>query len=272
MIKIGYFARLGAVSVATLRHYDELGLLKPAHIDSFSGYRYYTVEQLALLNRILALKELGFSLDQIQQILHDGLTREQLRTLLEQKRAEVAQRIAEEQARLQRIDVRLCKLHQEDRMPSYDVVVKTTAAQLVLSKRIVVPTNDQVPAYLDKAYAELGDYAARNGVKQIGPNLTLWYTPSDVFSNEEVEVAIPIDRSLPSQGDLVCRELPSVEVAAAVHQGEFAQFQQLYPSLLSWISDHGYQINGPSREIYIHHDCDNLQQSTTEVQFPIVSG
>ncbi len=122
-------------------------------------------------------------------------------------------------------------------MPSYDVVVKTTAAQLVLSKRIVVPTNDQVPAYLDKAYAELGDYAARNGVKQIGPNLTLWYTPSDVFSNEEVEVAIPIDRSLPSQGDLVCRELPSVEVAAAVHQGDFAQFQQLYPSLLSWISD-----------------------------------
>lgn len=272
MIKIGYFARLGAVSITTLRHYDELGLLKPAHIDSFSGYRYYTVEQLALLNRILALKELGFSLDQIQQILNDGLTRDQLRTLLEQKRAEVALRIVDEQARLQRIDVRLCKLQQENNMPQYDVVVKTTAAQLVLSKRIIVPTNDQVPAYLDQAYAELNEYAARNAAKVIGPNHTLWYTSSDVLSNEEVEVAIPIDRSIPSQGDLICRELPSVEVVAAVHQGDFAQFQQLYPSLLSWISDHGYQINGPTREVYIHHDCDNLQQSTTEVQFPIVAG
>lgn len=271
MIKIGYFARLGAVSITTLRHYDELGLLKPAHIDTFSGYRYYTVEQLAQLNRILALKELGFSLDQIQQIQQDGLTREQIMTLLEQKRAEVALRIADEQARLQRIDVRLFQLQQEDNMPQYDVVVKTTASQLVLSKRIVVPSNDQVPAYLGQAYTELYTYAGQNAAKVVGPNHTLWYTPSDVLTNEEVEVIIPIDRPLPSQGDLICRELPSTEVAAAVHQGDFSQFQQLYPSLLSWISDHGYEISGPTREIYIHHDVDNLNQSTTEVQIPIAA-
>ena len=72
MIKIGDFSRLSQVPISTLRYYDEVGLLRPATVDETSGYRFYTLEQLPLLNRILALKWLGLSLDQIAQLLLDG--------------------------------------------------------------------------------------------------------------------------------------------------------------------------------------------------------
>jgi len=65
MLKIGDFARLGQVSVRMLRNYDELGLLTPAHIDQWTSYRSYTADQLARLNRIVALKGLGFSLEAV---------------------------------------------------------------------------------------------------------------------------------------------------------------------------------------------------------------
>ena len=72
MISIGDFARLGRVSVRMLRHYDEIGLLPPARVDQFTGYRYYRAAQLSQLNRIVALKDLGFTLQQVQSVLKDG--------------------------------------------------------------------------------------------------------------------------------------------------------------------------------------------------------
>src|SRR5688572_22129522 len=106
MLKIGDFARLCRVPVKTLRYYDDLGLITPAHVDAFTGYRYYAVEQLPRLNRLLALKDLGFSLDQIAQILNDGVTHKQLRGMLMLKRAEATRRLKDEQDRMERIEAR----------------------------------------------------------------------------------------------------------------------------------------------------------------------
>ena len=107
MIKIGDFARLSQVSVVTLRYYDEMDLLKPVKVETFTGYRYYSADQLPRLNRILALKDLGFSLEQIKLMLADGLTLVQLRGMLEIQRSEVEKRLSDEQKRLVRIEARL---------------------------------------------------------------------------------------------------------------------------------------------------------------------
>ncbi len=155
MIKIGDFARLSQVSIVTLRHYDELGLLTPISVDPFTGYRYYAVEQLPRLNRILALKDLGFSLEQIKSALTDDLTPEQLRGMLKLKRAEVEQQLAHDQERLARIEARLRQIEQEATMPDYDVVLKIAPSQLVAARRVTIPTNDQVPAYLGPVYDEV---------------------------------------------------------------------------------------------------------------------
>jgi len=144
VIKIGDFARLGHVSIVTLRHYDEIDLLKPVAVDSFTGYRYYSVAQLPRLNRILALKDLGFSLEQIEVVL-SGLTLDQLRGMLKLRHAEVEQQVVQEQGRLARIATRLRQIESEETMSNYDVVLKTIPPMLVASRRVTIPTNDQVP-------------------------------------------------------------------------------------------------------------------------------
>ena len=269
MIKIGEFARLGQVSVVTLRHYDELGLLNPASVDPFTGYRYYTVGQLPQLNRILALKDLGFSLEQIMSALADGLTPDQLRGMLKLKRAEVEQRVAEEQERLARIESRLRQIELEDTMPNYDVVLKTVPAMLVASRRVTIPTNDQVPDYLGPAYTETYDYIRQHGVPDTGLCLTVWHTPADVYANEDAEAVVSIDRSLPGTDRVRVYELPQVQVASVVHHGNFEDFTQGHTALLKWIEANGYRITGPYREIYLKHDKRNLKDSTTEIQFPV---
>src|SRR5689334_466134 len=107
MFKIGDFSKLSCVSVKTLRYYDELGLLKPAHVDRFTGYRYYSADQLPRLNRILALKDLGFSLEQTMRLLEDAMLPAQIREILLMKQAELYQHVQGEQARLVRVEARL---------------------------------------------------------------------------------------------------------------------------------------------------------------------
>src|SRR5688572_13818303 len=119
MLKIGDFSRISQVTVKALRYYDEIGLLRPVHVDDFTGYRYYAVDQLPRLNRILALKELGFTLEQIAAALSEGVTAEQLRGMLRLKRAEIQQRMQEEQDLLGRVEVRLQQIEQEGTMSAY---------------------------------------------------------------------------------------------------------------------------------------------------------
>jgi predicted transcriptional regulator YdeE len=107
MLKIGEFAQQTEVSVKTLHHYDRLGLLKPAWKDRFSGYRYYRADQVPDLKRILTLKDLGFSLEQILTILQEDLTMPQLRTMLRLKRTELLEEIEVSRARLAQIETQL---------------------------------------------------------------------------------------------------------------------------------------------------------------------
>lgn len=269
MIKIGDFARLSQVSIVTLRHYDDVGLLKPISVDTFTGYRYYSVSQLPRLNRILALKDLGFSLDQIGQVLDGALTLDQLRGMLMMKRAEVEQQVADEQERLKRIASRLRQIELEDSMPDYEVVLKTVPPMLVASRLVTIPTNDQVPKYLDEAYREVFGYIEQQGVKPAGTCFTVWHQSPDVYANEDAEAAVPLTKQLPGTERVKVYELPQVEVASVVHQGDFEDFTQGHTALMKWVEDNGYRINGPYREIYYEHDPNHMDESATEIQYPV---
>ena len=174
MIRIGNFARLGRVSVDTLRHYDDVGLLRPIAVDQFTGYRYYLAGQLARLNRIIALKDLGFSLKQIEQVL-DGLTLEQLAGMLKMKQAQSQQLVADEQARLTRIAARLKQIEMEETMSDYEVILKDTPAILIAARQVTVPTNDQVPRYLGQAFDETYSAIKTAGAREAAPCLAIWH-------------------------------------------------------------------------------------------------
>src|SRR5262245_44477817 len=146
MLKIGDFSKLVQVSVRMLRHYDRLGLLRPIRIDADTGYRYYGVHQMARLNRILALKDLGLSLAQIAAVLDQPLSAEQLRGMLRLQQADLRQRVEREQARLARVDARLRLIAQEGTMSHDGVIVKPVAAQTVAAAREAIDDPRAIPA------------------------------------------------------------------------------------------------------------------------------
>src|SRR5690242_21163469 len=116
MFKIGEFSKLVQVTVPTLRYYDQVGLLKPVQVDPFTGYRYYSADQLPRLHRILALKGLGFSLEQIAVVLAEGLTPEQMRGMLRLRHAQISEQIVEMENQLVEVEVRLQQIEQEEQL------------------------------------------------------------------------------------------------------------------------------------------------------------
>src|SRR5215472_9864508 len=174
MLKIGEFAQAGQVSIATLRHYDQHNLLKPSALDPATGYRYYSLDQLPRLNRIVALKDLGFSLQQIAQILEENLPLEQLQGMFKLKQAQIQQVIETEQSRLERIAARLRQIEQEGTMPAYDIRLKQVDPILVATIRAAVSPED-APRY-ERLYTKLSAYLHQQGVQQLQPSIVLWYS------------------------------------------------------------------------------------------------
>jgi DNA-binding transcriptional MerR regulator len=143
MLKIGEFSRLSQVTIKTLHHYDELGLIKPAHIDPVTNYRFYDVEQLPRIHRIMALKEMGLSLEQIGLMLKEELPTEQMRGMLRFKQAEIQQEVREAQRQLAIVEFRLRMIEAEINFPELDVVIKKLEAMRFLSLFVEPPSNEK---------------------------------------------------------------------------------------------------------------------------------
>jgi effector-binding domain-containing protein len=269
MIRIGDFSKLSRVSVKTLRFYDEIDLLKPSEVDRFTGYRYYEYGQLARLNRILALKDLGFSLDEIGKLLESDLTAEQLRGMLKLREAESRQRVQEEAERLMRIEARLRQIEQEHIMSKYDIVVKNVEALKVASLRGGVPT----PPGQGTLWRELDGYLAMHRVRPSGPCLSLYHDEEYKEQDWDIEVCEPIADDVPASKRIIMRELPSVDtMACTIHEGPFVTISEAYDAILRWVDEHGYRIIGPVREVYLKEAKQGSQtdpKTVTEIQFPV---
>jgi len=197
MIRIGDFSKLSRVSIKTLRYYDDVGLLKPTHVDGMTGYRSYAIEQLARLNRILALKDLGFSLAEISELLDENISSEQLRGMLRIRQSEAQKRVRDEQERLERIETRLRQIELEDKMSQYDVVIKQVDPISVACLRGLIP------AYSAQGtlWETLESYLAEQDVKPIGPCFTLYFDEGHEDADIDAMVCEPIDVDLADFND-----------------------------------------------------------------------
>lgn len=269
MIRIGDFSKLSMVSIKALRYYDEMELLKPIHIDGETGYRYYAVSQLSRLNRILALKDLGFSLQQIGQVLNEGVSPEQLRGMLRLKRAELQQKIADERERLARVEARLSTIDMEDTMADYDVILKQVDAQLVAGVR------DTLPSYpaIDRLFNEVYGYLARFNVDGLGlTGAAIWHDDEHKTSEIDGEAIVYLKSPVPASERVKVYELPAATMASVIHKGAYNKFSRAYEAIGRWIESNGYTVVGPNREIYlecaepVRQDDDSC---VTEIQFPV---
>jgi predicted transcriptional regulator YdeE/DNA-binding transcriptional MerR regulator len=270
VFKIGDFSKLAQVSIKALRYYGKLGLLKPAWIDRYTGYRYYTLEQLPRLNRILALKDLGFSLEQVRQLLRDDLSAAELRGMMRLKHAELERHIQTEQSRLARIEARLQQIEQEGVMPAYEVVLKSVPTQRVVGIRDVISGYHDVVHLFEELRAWLKTRAVT--LDTSCPGIAVYYDVEYHERGVDVEVAAPIPGSLPGTSRAIVHELPGVEtMACVIHQGSYKELPQVHNNLMAWIEANRYRVAGPNRAVHLQGLA--LEPETancvTEVQFPV---
>ncbi len=268
MFKIGEFSKLSQVPVKTLRYYDEIDLLKPAEVDQFTGYRFYSAEQLPRLNRILALKDLDLSLAQIGELLDGDLPAEQIRGMFRMKQAEMKGRVKEEQARLARVERRLRQIEQEGTMSTEEVVIKSIPAMKIAAVREVISTYGDI----SQLYGALFKHTGRHRARPAAPALAVYYDEGYRESDIDVEAAVPVSKDIPDGERVKVRELPGVEeMACVVHRGSYDNFSEPYSRLLTWIEANGYRICGPNREVYIKGPglLTKPSQYVTELQIPV---
>lgn len=273
MFKIGEFSKIAQVTGHLLRHYDDIGLLKPDQIDPWTGYRYYRAAQLPRLNRILALRDLGLSLDQIRRIIEDEISGDEIRSMLRLRKAQIKQTLQEEMTRLRHVEARLEQIDQEGALDNLEVVVKSVEAQPFLSTRYWLPSFAEGPAIVREM---MQCVAAKIGERRIRHFAAIFH--SDMFCTENIELEVgliltePIASKIPFRGEhtLTMQTLPAAAQMATAVQHEVHRIgHKSYASIGIWMELHNYQFDGPGRELLLVPPGVN-DETLVEVQFPII--
>jgi DNA-binding transcriptional MerR regulator len=271
MFSIGEFARHGRVSVRMLRHYDAIGLLRPASVEAASGYRFYQAGQLAELNRIIALKDLGFTLQQVQAILAEQVSAAELRGMLKLRRAEIHAHIEAETARLARVEARLLSIEDEARVPVDGVVIKRLAPVRVseLTGTAVGYEPEAITPVIQPLYGELWCLIVSAGVSAAGPAIAYYEDVPAGDGGIVVHAAVPVVAEPGGDHGLTIVDLAEVDSAATIiHHGSMDDVLSTGQALARWSDASGYRSVGYAREVTLEYSADP-DQWVTELQQPI---
>lgn len=274
MFRIGDFSKIAQVSGRLLRYYDEIGLLSPQFTDPQTGYRYYSAQQLPRLNRILVLKELGLSLEQITHLLDREASTEEMRGMLTLRKAQIEQAVREEMERLRVVEARLEQIDAYGQVMEPDVVLKSMPTQQFLGLREVVPNIG--------ARRRLVQSIATIVPKEVGHN-SLGHiaivTHSPVYDPAALDIEIgylltgkaPASVRLSEDRVLTKRALPAVETMATIaYEGHISDLHRGHGMLGTWVEKNNWQIIGVGREILIQLPRAETEDNVlVEVQLPV---
>jgi DNA-binding transcriptional MerR regulator len=249
---IGTVARLAQVSVRTLRHYDEIGLLKPAWADPQTGYRWYSPEQLHRLHRILVLRDLGVSLSEIGTLLDADVTVEQLRGILLLREAEARERMETETNRLARVEARLRHM-EEETMAEYEVVVKRVEPVRVIAASEDVADFAQIGPTEQRLFPRLEAALESNGGQPThGPPIAICDFTGGTL---RVTTGLPVsDGTTISTDDIETTEFRLIERAATTVISGDPNYDEAFTALQRWAAEMGETTTGHNREVYL--DCE----------------
>lgn len=265
MYKIGMFSAMNRVTVKTLRYYDEVGLLRPAYIDDNTGYRYYTTDQLPVLHQILALRQMGFSLDEISSI-QNGLSSEKL---MRTKKTELLKMIAENTMKLTQVEHYL-NLEKGDFSMDYNIIVKELPEVIVASMRKVVANYDEFFKIVPPMGVEMGRLGCVCAVPEYCFNI--YHDGEYKEENIDVEVCEAVVEARQESDMVKFRKIANVlQAACTLHKGPYETLGRAYAAIVKWIDDNGYEIADLPRESYIDGiwNKNSAEDWLTEIQFPI---
>lgn len=273
MLSIGDFARLAGVSVRMLRHYDSLGLLRPAHVDPSSGYRSYTATQLDRANRLIALKDLGFSLEECGRLLADDLTTGELRGMLRLRQAELAAQIDTDRARLQQVGQRLRMIEKEQEMVTSTM---TYSEQSLPALRVVqlsgrVTEMEQVGAVVGPLFGRLDEAIAASPITPTGVALGTYTMDGDeLLAAAAYPVGPEVTDTEAAVAGLELAELRAEPRALVTTlRGPLTAIGEAWQALSREVESRGLTFAGPNREIYHEARMDDPEHWVIELQQPV---
>lgn len=266
MYRIGMFSKLGRVTIKTLRHYDEVGLLVPAHVDDENSYRYYTSDQLLKLGEIMALRQMGFSISEVTAIVSGH----NIAGIFEQRKAELENEVQDVTGQLFRLNHYIQEQKEGHKM-NYQAVIKEIPAFMVYSARYTLPNYEA----LNEIMPALGEKVERlnPNIKCVEPgycfNVYLDGEYRDANINVEICEAVTT-RGKDAEG-IVFKEMPAVKVVSVLHRGAYEKIGAAYAYAVKWVEQNGYQIADNVRESYIDGiwNKDGVEDWLTEIQVPV---
>ena len=267
LVPIGRFSKMTRLSVKALRLYDENGLLPPAQVDPSSGYRYYDLRQANRAEAVRILRSVDMPLDEIRTILKTD-DPELVHKQLVVHRERLAERLAAQERTLAYLEALIQR--KEGIMP-YDVQITEAEPQLVAATRVHT-SQSRIGADIGAGFGTLMMALGREGVAPSGAPLIVYHDVIDEETDGDLEMCVPVGAAVSGDGDVYSRELEGGTMATTVHHGPYQQIAAAYHTLTGWISEHGHDIAGPPREIYLN-DPQTMppEDLLTRVEFPICS-
>ena len=267
MFQIGLFSKMNRITTKTLRHYDEIGLLKPARVDDFTGYRYYSSEQLPRLHRILGLRQMGLSLSQIQSLIDDPSA---IEVFLALRAKELEETLRENQAQLNKVVNYQKQLRGEYNM-RYEPIIKSLPEVIVASMRFIAPSYD---SYFD-IIPKMGDEMRRQGAVCAEPEycFNIYHDMEYKEKDIDVEVCEAVTDFCQDSEMVRYKVIKGVDKALCIlHKGPYSLLPEAYAFAMNWIKDNGYELVGEPRESYIDGIWNKEDDSEwlTEIQMPIL--
>ena len=268
LLKIGDFSKLSRISVRMLRHYDEIGLLRPAYVDQFTDYRYYDERQLPTVGRITALKDMGFRLAEIGHLLEIYDDRQTLDAHLAAQQKTLEALAADTAQKLRLLETARIRLRKDEIM-TYNVTLKT------LPERYCATVQMKIPRYEDEGM--IWDVLCRetDHMPLIADDpcccavtfLDNEYKETDV----EIMASKSVKGTYPDTEHVKFRTLPAVTYAGCTFKGGYERINDVVAAVSAWIEDNGYDYDGPMFDIYhvSPHETQNPDEFVTEVCFPV---
>ncbi|MEF9952442.1 MAG: MerR family transcriptional regulator [Clostridium sp.] len=248
MLKIGDFSKLSRISVRMLRHYDEIGLLCPDHVDESSGYRYYHENKLITANRIQSLKDMGFGLKTISSIISSYSSKEDLVNYISHKSIEVSEEIEGLKNQLTLIQTTLNRLREDNDLMKYNVTLKEIPNRFVASVRKVIPT------YMDEGslWQTMFGETSSTPLKIDNPcySIAIFHDKEYKENNVDVEIQMCVKGSYPDTENVKFKSVNSINVASVMFKGGYNLIGDVNIAIANWISDNNYKFNGPMFNIY----------------------
>lgn len=269
MLRIGDFSKLSRISIRMLRHYDEIGLLVPKTIDSLTNYRYYSEDQLPVAGRINALKDMGFNLVTIIEILKTYDNPESLSEFLLIKKSEILSQADEINKRLLLLETTIMRLRKDDTAMNYNVVLKTLPERYVASVRKVIPAYDKESILWNILMEETATMNLQSGDNCY--SLAIFHDEGYKEHDVDVEIQVALKGQYQNTENVILKTVPAINIASATYKGSYEQITEVNHAVATWVKDNDYEFDGAM--LCIYHvspaQTQNPDELVTEVCYPI---